>query len=235
MESLLWYNDHPDGSKDEASIYNKNAGYMNDLYWEINDVGGKYCLNLFFEVPTYARRMIWAGAKDVVKYDGTNFDPNWDIPIEYLDAYLAGSHHKEVKMDYETQTGSELFQLLDAEGKGKDGLLGSDLGNEIFWQDEDVTADDFTWKTSREYLISKGLASVTESLNYNVTASIELKLCNIDSRQTAWDFVDNIDSMRLHLSDEAVGLPSVPDSGTTLVLLGIAATAAATFRRRRAS
>lgn len=41
---------------------------MNDLYWEINEVGTKdYTLNIFVEVPTYARRMIW---NDGCKYDG---------------------------------------------------------------------------------------------------------------------------------------------------------------------
>ena len=83
-ESLLWFNGH-------ESIYTEAAGNMNPLLWEINAVDSSYSLNIFFEVPDYARRMIWAAGCD---YSGSGSDSDCDaIPDEYLDAYNEGSHH----------------------------------------------------------------------------------------------------------------------------------------------
>ena len=53
VESLIWWNDH-------HSIYTLEAGNTNDLNWEVNATGGgEYSLNIFVEVPAYARRMLW--------------------------------------------------------------------------------------------------------------------------------------------------------------------------------
>ena len=199
---------------------------MNDLFWEINGVGtGDVSLNVFFEVPTYARRMIW---KDGCTYDGGGvgscgvLDP--DADQAYLDAYLAGSHHGDVKMDYGTQTGSEYFRLNealangeteeDADDGGKD--KDKDVHNAVFftkWQDidTDALADDLTWKTSREYLVEDtGMCSTSECLKFDMTASIEVMWTGYADEVAALAQLARIDNMQLHLSDEAVGLPQIP-------------------------
>ena len=136
--SIVWWNDH-------HSIYAQAAANMNPLHWEINGSGSDWSLNVFFEVPTYARRMIWLdGCK--YKQEANESDCTPLIPIAYLDAYLAGSHHSDVNMSYSTQTGSEYFRLNTSSNSK---IL------EIDWQDEDGngTSDGLTWATSREYLI----------------------------------------------------------------------------------
>ncbi|MEE8542003.1 MAG: hypothetical protein V3S66_10110, partial [Desulfobacterales bacterium] len=156
-------------------------------------------LNIFFEVPDYARRMIWI---DGVDYNGSNFDPTWGIDQDYLDAYLAGSHHGSVKMDYETQTGSEYFRLN----------AGNAIVKEIAWQDEDGDlTDNFNWKTSREYVLDNG-CTTQECLEYNMTASIEMEWLGLTYGE-ADSILGSITDMQLHLSDEARGLPPVPIPG----------------------
>jgi hypothetical protein len=191
-DSLLWWNGH-------HSIYDKASGNTNDLYWEINDNSGLFSLNLFFEVPTYARRMIWAAG---CEYTGPGSDDDCNaIPDEYLNAYQDGSHHTiggtpSVKMDYDTQTGSEFFKLND----GDTSIV------KTFWQDEDSTVDNFTWATSREYLIDQGICTTLECLQFDMTASIEMMWSGLGSKAEAKDLLDSITDMELHLSDEAVGL-----------------------------
>ena len=196
--SLLWYNEH-------ESIYTKAAGNMNPLDWEINQVAtGNFSLNVFFEVPTYARRMIWA--KDCNYSSGGSFDsdcaplaPGGDT--SYLDAYDDGSHHSSVNMSYGTQTGSEFFEL--------DGVTG---GFKKKWQDEDTNglSDDLTWATSREWLIGNGTCTTSECTQFDRTSSIEVMWQGLSSANAAAALRDSIDSMQLHLSDEAVGLPDIP-------------------------
>jgi hypothetical protein len=189
-ETLIWWNDH-------HSNYTLEAGNTNDLYWEINETGsGEYSLNIFVEVPDYARRMIWV---ENCEYDVPGKDAGCSlIGDDYLDAYLEGSHHGSVKMDYKTQTESEYFKL--------NGLTG-----EIDWQAEDTVDDDFTWATSREYLINEGICTTTECLAFNTTASLELMWTGLGSEQDAIDMTGGITDMQLHLSDEAYGgLPPVP-------------------------
>ena len=124
---------------------------------------------------------------------------------DYLAAYREGSHHTDgpggsasVKMDYDTQTKSEFFEL--------EGLTG-----EIKWQSEDTNGltDGFTWKTSREYLIDNGICTTTKCLEYDRTSSLELQWANLASADAAAVLIDSIEAMHLHLSDEARGLPVI--------------------------
>lgn len=194
-DSLLWWNGH-------ESIYDKAAGNTNDLFWEINDNAGSFSLNLFFEVPTYARRMLWADGCDY-KASGPEADCAV-IDDAYLNAYLDGSHHGSVKMDYGTQTGSEYFELKNGDGD-------SDSIKKIKWQDEDTNglADGFTWATSREYLIKNGICDTDLCLEYDMTSSIEMMWTGFGSNDDALALRNSITDMELHLSDEARGLPPV--------------------------
>ena len=215
---VLWWNGH-------NSIYDKASGNMNPLDWEINDntgSGGSFSLNIFFEVPTYARRMIWETGCDS---SGTGCT----LAQSYLDAYQAGTHHSNANMDYGTQTGSEFFQLNDAGG----------LIVKTKWQDEDANGltDNFTWATSREYLIDQGICDTNFCDEYDRTASIEMMWDNFSSKDAADTFLASVTDMELHLSDEARGLPpidppvDVPEP-SVLALLGLGLVAMG-FRRRR--
>ncbi len=213
-ESLLWWNDH-------HSIYTKAAANMNTLYWEINQLGASdFSLNIFVEVPDYARRMIWV---DDCKYKDTGtFDADCaPIPLEFLDAYFAGSHHDDVNMSYGTQTGSEYFQLN-----------GLDL--KIKLQDEDDKADDFTWKTSREYLLGNGICTLEQCLAFTTTMSLELMYLGLATEQAALDKIASITDMQLHLSDEARGLPPIPIPAT-FWLFGTALFGLVGIARRKAA
>jgi hypothetical protein len=158
--------------------------------------------------------MIWAEGVD---YDGIHYNDAWDIPKEYLDAYFAGNHHDKVKMDYGTQTESEFFQLN----------YNDSTSTNIKWQDEDndYLDDEFTWKTSLEYLISEALCDTDECLEFNRTASIEMMWVGFVSEYGAYDFMDSITDMQLHLSDEARGLPEIPSNPvpepSTMLLFGL--------------
>jgi hypothetical protein len=196
-KSLLWYNNH-------ESIYTIDEGNMNPLDWEINKVAtGNFSLNVFFEVPTYARRMIWAAGCDTGDIGSTAcapLRPGGDT--SYLDAYLVGTHHNGGEgMDYEKQTGSEFFEL--------DGVTG---GFKKGWQAEDGNglSDDLTWATSREYLIANSAnCSLTECTEFDKTSSIEVMWQGLGSADDAEDLLNSIDRMQLHLSDEAAGLPPI--------------------------
>jgi len=212
-ESLLWWNGH-------ESIYDYDDGHKNDLFWEINEntttTTTTFSLNIFFEVPTYARRMLWQNGCD---YNGSANEADCNaIDNAYLDKYLDGTHHNSVKMDYGTQTGSEYFELKS----------GSSSIAKIMWQAEDGNglADDFTWATSREYLIKNNICSVTQCLQYDMTSSIEM-MWNFNTKADADARLASITDMELHLSDEARGLPpiippvvTVPEP-STLALLSI--------------
>ncbi len=233
---LQWWNGH-------HSIYGYNDyddKTDNDLYWEINGNSGLFSLNLFVEVPTYARRMIW---KDGVDYHGDETEAElavWGIPEEYLIAYK-DNHHGNANMSYKTQTESEYFQLNGIPTPSLDdpSILippgGPAPGNDtttslaIKWraEDDDGLDDDFTWKTSREYLISEGRCTTSECLEFEMTASIEIMWQDKwETSGEALAFMNSITDMELHLSDEARGLPEIPPGNpvpepATMLLFGI--------------
>ena len=223
---VLWWNGH-------HSIYDKASGNMNPLDWEINDNSGSFSLNVFFEVPTYARRMIWEAGCDS---SGTGCT----LDQSYLDAYQAGTHHSNANMDYGTQTGSEFFQLNDTDFKGP-GDADDDITviKKIKWQDEDANGltDNFTWATSREYLIDQGICDTNFCDEYDRTASIEMMWDNFSSKDAADTFLASVTDMELHLSDEARGLPPIDPpvdapEPSVLALIGLGLVAMG-FRRRR--
>jgi len=222
VESLLWYNNH-------NSIYTEAANNKNDLLWEINDNSTDgWSVNIFVEVPLYARRMIWIGSGD--KKDPGDKDDNNNTGsstpsckhstagaiesgcellapsgnTDYLDAYLEGSHHNDgVKMNYSTQTGSEYFWLESVDEIDK-------IGWEVDEQDANGLTDGFSWKTSREYLFEAGICDEDKCLEFNRSASLELMWTGLTDASVALKKVTDIFQMELHLSDEAVGLPAVP-------------------------
>jgi hypothetical protein len=204
-ESLEWWNDH-------ESDYNFGEN-QNDLVWEINETSaGVYSVNIFVEVPTYARRMIWVGedkAKDgdmdtcTVWDDGGSLATNGEcgaIPDEYLEAYLEGSHHTTsgdpTDMSYSTQVESEYFQL-------------NGIGVNIGWDEVDTDlTDNITWATSAQYLVDEGICSLSLCLEFDMTSSLEVMWTGLTLTQ-AQDKVSDITDLQLHLSDEATNLPPI--------------------------
>ncbi len=258
-KSLSWYNNH-------HSIYglgmNNGNDFKNDLVWEINKTNDLYSLNLFFEVPTYARRMVWETGVD---YNGDNWDSQWQLDPTYVEAYLTGAkdeqpngdtHHDNIKMDFETQTGSEYFQLngipKDNPGlkiewvnkikndKGKKGKKDKKDTYEIN-RDMDFAGDNFIFKTSLAYLFDEGLCNTGLCQQYAMTAAIEMMWKEtFNSLQDAKNFKNSISSMELHLSDEARGLPDITNPNpnpvpepSTMVLLGFGILGLAGYSRKK--
>lgn len=206
MESLLWFNNH-------RSIYTELAGNMNQLYWEINGAGSDWSLAMYAEVPTYARRMIWTPNCD---YKTGSPTPSGcgGIPMDILDAYFEGTHHNSVKMDYETQTGSEYFEFIGPDicfGLQDDGgHCEKDTGATTYTNPvDDVTKNDgIFWQTSRHWVLANG-CSLTECLKFDTAMSIEMLFRGLDSMAAAEALVASVTTMQLHLSDEARGLPPI--------------------------
>ena len=204
-KTLLWFNDH-------ESIYTEAAKNMNTMHWEINGAGSDWSLALFVEVPTYARRMVWA---EDCKYKPGSPDAAdcGDIPTDILDAYYEGSHHKDVNMSYKTQTGSEYFKL-----NGPDICFGlqDDGGNckdATVYQNpvDDVTKNDgIFWQTSRHWVLDNG-CSTNQCLMFDTSMSLELLFRGLATMDEAMAKVAGVTSLQLHLSDEARGLPPIPE------------------------
>jgi hypothetical protein len=223
-KTLPWYNDH-------NSIYTKAAGNTSTMYWEISGSGSDHTLNLFVEVPDYARRAIW---KDDCNYKPTGTaDPDCaGIPTDVLDAYFDGTHHGDVNMDYNTQTDSEYFRLdgtggvlasfssdlcFGADQKGDGGKDGGHCDKDQSGQDPGVTPQidptaDINWKTSTDYLLGTAGCDKTDCITLlalGTTMSIEIELLGLTWMQ-AEDMRDSVIALRLHLSDEAIGISVVP-------------------------
>jgi hypothetical protein len=223
-ESLQWYNDH-------HSQYGPEKNKMNTMYWEINEIDtDDYSLNLFVEVPLYARRMIWVGKdKDdagALNYggDASECDPDCNgIPKAVLDAYFAGAtfegHKSSVKMDYGTQTGSEYFRLNGTGGKvagfGDDLCFGLQddgghcgKGGASPQTDPDENDDSIYWQTSRHWVLANGCTTaLCAALNTSMSLEVELRSLTLTEAEA---MRDGVSSLRLHLSDEAYGIPQVP-------------------------
>ena len=204
-ETLLWFNDH-------ESIYTREAANMNTMRWEINGGGSDWSLALFVEVPTYARRMVWA-ADCKYKPGSPDAADCGDIPTDILDAYYEGTHHKDVNMSYNTQTGSEYFKL-----NGLDICFGlqDDGGNckdATVYQNpvDDVTKNEgIFWQTSRHWVLDNG-CTTNQCLMFDTSMSLELLFRGLATIGEATALVAGVTSLQLHLSDEARGLPPIPE------------------------
>lgn len=204
-ETLLWFNDH-------ESIYTQAARNMNTMHWEINGAGSDWSLALFVEVPTYARRMVWA-ADCNYKPGSPDAADCGDIPTDILGAYYEGSHHKDINMSYKTQTGSEYFKL-----NGLDICFGlqDDGGNckdaKVYQNPvDDVTKNDgIFWQTSRHWVLDNG-CSTSQCLMFDTSMSLELLFRGLSTIDEATALVAGVTSLQLHLSDEARGLPPIPE------------------------
>ena len=234
-----WWNDH-------RSVYTFERGEnahsweltdQNPLYYKLSNDGST--LNLAFEVPDYARRMIWEDGCDV-NSGGAESGCSADISgtaekQEVLAAYGLGSHHDPEHMDYKTQTESEFFRLnystdnapiAPEEHAGtKEPNPGSEEGGDflvqISWTAVDTVDDNFTWATSVEYLVNllpdsdpNDDCNTTACYRFDKTAAIEVQWTGL-AAGVGQAIIDSIDNMQLHLSDEARGLqqgeiPPVP-------------------------
>ena len=203
FKDLQWYNDH-------NSVYNLADNLFNRMYYTNVDASGGGAtdgtLNLFLEVPIYARNMIWVG-------DG---ETNSVLDSDYVDYYAAGTHHNQAKdLTYGTQTGSEFFEL---DGTGILSQFPGDLcfgvqddgGNCEGGSDKQTNPDsndDIYWQTSLDYLVDSGTCTTTDKCEeYGRTMSLEILFSSLGTG-VGQGIVDSITALRLHLSDEMVGLP----------------------------
>ncbi|PSW21409.1 PEP-CTERM sorting domain-containing protein [Photobacterium sanctipauli] len=217
--TLTWYNDH-------ESIYDYGTNQTNDLHWEMGrevdgDANSAYLLNVFFEVPGHARRMIWENGCD---YDeGDTFDSSNCTELanalmskgltepevfDVFDAY-EDNHHGDINFSHNTQTGSELFELQTDDDP--------DDADTIFmthWDgsSEDLGSNYVKHATSYDWVLDNG-CTTTFCDAWEVTASIEVQW-SFNDQSEAQSFLANIGQMRLHLSDEARGLPILTNTPT---------------------
>jgi hypothetical protein len=211
-ESIQWYNDH-------ESVNTYSAGLTNGLHWEISGSGSSYTLNTFFEVPGSARRMIWSDGCDYDQGDTFASSGCTDLAnsliakgltstevYAVLDAY-EDNHHGHVKMNHKTQTDSEKF-VIGANGTSGPGASvfsvkwqGGSLSTDAYYQDH---------ATSYDWVLANG-CDTTSCDAWDVTASIEVQW-EFASEALATAYKDDLQLMRLHLSDEARGLPDLTNT-----------------------
>jgi hypothetical protein len=225
-KDLQWFNEH-------HSIYGpvtpSHTGQTIEITYQINEDDS---VNLFLEVPDYARRMIWTD----LEY-GPGKVENCDNPVDckgipeaILDAYLLGAqdmhppensnpHHETVKMNYETQTGSEYFKLNDLGlcfGLQDDGGHCADKTYKVPDADPDEN-DGIYWQTSRHWVLDTANGTgctLTDCLAIDTTMSIELFITALGvdglGYANANELLSSLVSFQLHLSDEARGISVVP-------------------------
>lgn len=233
--SLQWYNDH-------HSENGLSAGRTNDLHWQITEDAGSTMLNVFFEVPGSARRMIWddgcnyengdtiahAGCGDLstaLQSQGMDESDVYDVLTAYED-----NHHGHINMSHKTQIESELFELQTVD---QDTLFMT------HWDDssQNLGSNYSDHATSYDWVLANGCdTSFCDA--WDTTASIEVQW-EFGNLSEAGAFLNSVGLMRLHLSDEARGLDpltnipnppppappvSVSEPGSLgLILLGLSA------------
>ncbi|PCJ25567.1 MAG: hypothetical protein COA96_07020 [SAR86 cluster bacterium] len=212
---LTWYNNHNSSYGDQT----------HQFYYTINEAtsGNNGSLNVFVEVPTYAKNMIWGESNDIL----TDYQTANGLD-DYVGFYKDGTHHDsdKYKLNYKTQTGSEYFEFegtagtnpfgsenlcfgLDGEGHCKDDLtVDPDLNN----------GPSLIWNTSLDYLLSAAGMAECDLGNLGGADDV-MKNCAAFDRSMSLEFqisdlafgqglaiVNSITKLQLHLSDEMIGL-----------------------------
>jgi hypothetical protein len=206
--------------------------YDGSLETELRYTATSDTLKLFIEVPTFAKNMIWS-------------DDNANLDADHVAAYDAalGVHHvgdfpPGRTYTFDIMTKSEHFVLVgsgDAKNAAGSNIFSEDLCMELDGVHNNCSphqTDDsrVAWKTSLDYLLdtTNGLAECGAGNVATVTCEAYSRSMSLEVMITGLEVGDanriiaSIDSLVLHLSDEARDLPQVVPVPAAFWLFGTA-------------